>query len=348
MLVRKTVTILFSDVVTSTELGERLDPESLRRVMSRYFDEMRAIVERHGGTVEKFIGDEVMAVFGIPNVHEDDALRAVRAAAEMRDRLGALNEEFENTWGVRLNVRTGVNTGQVVAGDPLAGGTYVTGDPVVLAKRLEQAAAPGQILIGKATYPLVKDAIKVGPLESFPVKGKAQPVAPLSLDEVDVNAPGFARRLDAPLVGRGAELAWLSEGFDEAVRSSTCRLLTVLGPAGIGKSRLAAELCETLGDRAAWLAGRCLPYGDGITFWPLAQIVREAGGIGAIAAALEGSNDADVVIELVQGTIGPSPAVGGSDETFGRSVVSSRRSPRVGRWSSAWRTSTGPSGPSST
>ena len=316
MLVRKTVTILFSDVVTSTELSERLDPESLRRVMSRYFDEMRAIVERHGGTVEKFIGDEIMAVFGIPIVHEDDALRAVRAAAEMRERLSALNDDLEATWGVRLSARTGVNTGEVVAGDPLAGGTYVTGDPVVLAKRLEQAASPGQILIGKATYPLVKDAIKAGPLESFPVKGKAQPVAPLSLDEVDVNAPGLARRLDAPLVGRRAELAWLSEGFDEAVRGSTCRLLTVLGPAGIGKSRLAAELFETLGDRAAWLTGRCLPYGDGITFWPLAQIVREAGGIGAIAGALEGSNDADVVIELVQGTIGPSPAVGGSDETF--------------------------------
>src|SRR4029453_18781434 len=107
-----------------------------------YFDEMRAIVEHHGGTVEKFIGDEVMAVFGIPNVHEDDALRAVRAAAEMRDRLAVLNEEFDRTWGVRLNARTGVNTGQVVAGDPLAGGGYVTGDPVVLAKRLEQAADP--------------------------------------------------------------------------------------------------------------------------------------------------------------------------------------------------------------
>ena len=155
---------------------------------------------------------------------------------------------------------------------------------------------------------------------SFPVKGKAQPVAPLSLDEVDVNAPGFARRLDAPLVGRGAELAWLSEGFDEAVRSSTCRLLTVLGPAGIGKSRLAAELCETLGDRAAWLAGRCLPYGDGITFWPLAQIVREAGGIGAIAAALEGSNDADVVISSCKARSGrPRPWAGATRPTGGPS-----------------------------
>jgi class 3 adenylate cyclase/tetratricopeptide (TPR) repeat protein len=316
MLVRKTVTILFSDVVTSTELAERLDPESMRRVMSRYFDEMRAIVERHGGTVEKFIGDEVMAVFGIPNVHEDDALRAVRAAAEMRDRLAVLNEEFDKTWGVRLNARTGVNTGHVVAGDPSAGGTYVTGDPVVLAKRLEQAAEPGQILIGKATYPLIKDAIKASPLQSFSVKGKAQPVDTHRLDEVDVHAPGIMRRLDAPLVGRSAELAWLREGFDEAVHANSCRLLTVLGPAGIGKSRLAAELCETLGDRATWLTGRCLPYGDGITFWPLAEIVREAGGTAAIVEAIEDNDDADVVVELIQGTIGPSPVAGGSDESF--------------------------------
>ena len=316
MLVRKTVTILFSDIVTSTELAERLDPESMRRVMSRYFDEMRAIVERHGGTVEKFIGDEVMAVFGVPNVHEDDALRAVRAAAEMRDRLAVLNEEFDETWGVRLNARTGVNTGHVVAGDPSAGGTYVTGDPVVLAKRLEQAAEPGQILIGKATYPLIKDAIKASPLQSFSVKGKAQPVDTHRLDEVDVHAPGIMRRLDAPLVGRSAELAWLTEGFDEAVHANSCRLLTVLGPAGIGKSRLAAELCETLGDRATWLTGRCLPYGDGITFWPLAQIVREAGGTAAIVEAIEDSDDADVVVKLIQGTIGPSPVAGGSDESF--------------------------------
>jgi class 3 adenylate cyclase/tetratricopeptide (TPR) repeat protein len=316
MLVRKTVTILFSDVVTSTELGELLDPESMRRVMSRYFDEMRAVVEHHGGTVEKFIGDEVMAVFGIPIVHEDDALRAVRAAAEMRDRLAVLNEELVKNWGVRLNARTGVNTGQVIAGDPLAGGSFVTGDAVVLAKRLEQAAAPGQILIGKATYPLVKDAIKAGPLESFSVKGKSQPVSPLRLDEVDVHAPGLTRRLDAPLVGRRAELAWLREGFDEATRDNSCRQLTVLGPPGIGKTRLAGELRATLGDRAAWLTGRCLPYGDGITFWPLAQIVREAGGIAAISAALDGASDADVVIELINGAIGASPAAGGSDETF--------------------------------
>ena len=137
MLVRKTVTVLFCDVVTSTEQGERFDPESWRRVMSRFFDEMQAVIHRHGGTVEKFIGDEVMAVFGVPAVHEDDAMRAVRAAAEMRDRLDELNGELEATWGIRLQARIGVNTGEVVAGDPATGSTFVTGDAVNLCKRLQ-------------------------------------------------------------------------------------------------------------------------------------------------------------------------------------------------------------------
>src|SRR5829696_8705888 len=206
MLVRKTVTVLFSDVTEFTGLGERLDPESLRRLMSRYFDEMRVVVERHGGTIEKFIGDEILAVFGVPQLHEDDALRAVRAAAEMRAALGPLNDELEQTWGVRLLTRTGVNTGQVVAEDPAGGSSFVTGDAVNLAKRLEQAAGPGEILIGKATYPLVKDAVTAGPLQSFSVKGKSEPVSPLRLDEVEADMPGFARRLDAEMIGREAEL----------------------------------------------------------------------------------------------------------------------------------------------
>ena len=137
---RKTVTVVFSDVTGSTALGEQLDPESLRRVMGRYFDETKAVVERHEGTVEKFIGDAVMAVFGIPLVHEDDALRAVRAASEMRERLGALNEELQRDWGVRIDVRTGVNTGEVVAGDPSGGQRFATGDAVNVAKRFEEAA----------------------------------------------------------------------------------------------------------------------------------------------------------------------------------------------------------------
>src|SRR5439155_7649713 len=145
---RKTVTVLFADVTGSTALGERLDPESLRALMSRYFSEIKGIIERHGGTVEKFIGDAVMAVFGIPVVHEDDALRGVRAAAEIRDRLAELNAELTASRGLAIRFRTGVNTGEVVAGDPATGQTLVTGDTVNTAARLEQGAPPGEILLG--------------------------------------------------------------------------------------------------------------------------------------------------------------------------------------------------------
>ena len=170
--VRKTVTVLFSDVTGSTSLGELLDPESLRNVMSRYFDLARTVVQRHGGTVEKFIGDAVMAVFGVPAAHEDDALRAVRAATEMRENLAALNDELERGSGVRFETRTGVNSGEVVAGDPSSGQSFVSGDAVNVAARLEQAAQPGEVLIGAGTLSLVRDAVRVEELKPLPLKGK--------------------------------------------------------------------------------------------------------------------------------------------------------------------------------
>src|SRR3989440_5519151 len=153
--VRKVVTVLFCDVTGSTALGERIDPESLRRVMARYFETAKAIVERHGGTVEKFIGDAVMAVFGVPAVHEDDALPAVRAADELRAGLGALNDELERSYGTRLELRMGVNTGEVVTGTEER---LATGDAVNVAARLEQAAEPGEVLLGEETHRLVRDA----------------------------------------------------------------------------------------------------------------------------------------------------------------------------------------------
>src|SRR5262249_33434454 len=165
-------------------LGERLDPESLRRVMSRYFEEMKAVLERHGGTVEKFIGDAIMAVFGIPTLHEDDALRAVRAAVEMREALMALNEEVEVEWGVRIAVRTGVNTGEVVAGDAASGQTLVTGDAANVAKRLEQAAGADEILIGRDTYLLVREAAEGDRVEPLSVRGKREPVTAYRLPGV--------------------------------------------------------------------------------------------------------------------------------------------------------------------
>ena len=159
--VRKSVTVVFSDMQGSTGLGESLDSESLREVMSRYFDEMRDVLEEHGGVIEKYIGDAIMAVFGLPLAHEDDALRAVRAAIAMKRVLAPLNDELERRWGVRLANRTGVNTGEVVAGDPTAGQRLVTGDAVNVAARLEQAAPPNEILIGEMTYRLVRDAVEV-------------------------------------------------------------------------------------------------------------------------------------------------------------------------------------------
>jgi predicted ATPase/class 3 adenylate cyclase len=279
---RKVVTVVFSDVTGSTSLGERLDPESMRKVMGRYFGEMRSALERHGGTVEKFIGDAVMAVFGIPRLHEDDALRAVRAVDEFRESLAALNKELERDHGVTIGVRTGVNTGEVVAGDASRGQTLVTGDAVNVAARLEQAAAPGEILIGEDTYRLVRDAVVAEPVEPLVVKGKAEPVPALRLVSVSPGIHGVARRLDSPLVGRQPELALLRQAFDGAVRGRACHLFTVLGPAGAGKSRLVEEFLRQVGSEATVLRGRCLPYGEGITFWPVAEAVREAAGLSAI------------------------------------------------------------------
>src|SRR5918992_2402506 len=183
MQTRKTVTIVFTDVVGSTSLGERLDPEVLRRVMTTYFDRMRGVLERHGGTVEKYIGDAVVAVFGIPELREDDALRAVRAAAEMQEALDELNEELEERHGIRIEVRTGVNTGEILA-EEAGADAPMTSDAANTAARLEQAADPATILLGEATHRLVRDAVRVEPVGPLELKGKAGPQTAWRLLEV--------------------------------------------------------------------------------------------------------------------------------------------------------------------
>jgi class 3 adenylate cyclase/tetratricopeptide (TPR) repeat protein len=275
---RKVVTIVFSDLKGSTAMGEKLDSESLREVMTRYFDSMRAELERHGGVVEKFIGDAIMAVFGLPKLHEDDALRAVRAAADMQRVQAELNDELERQWGVRLTVRTGVNTGEVVAGDPVAGQRLVTGDAVNVAARLEQAAGAQEVLLGDLTYRLVRDYVEVDEVEPLELKGKSEPVPAYRLVGVreDAERP---QRLDAPMVGRDRELEQLSAALTEAVKTRRCRLVTLVGEAGVGKSRLIDEFVRAVGSDVSFLRGRCLAYGDGITFWPLAEAVRQASGI---------------------------------------------------------------------
>ena len=275
--VRKTVTIVFSDLKGSTNLGEALDPESLREVMTRYFDSMRAVLELHGGTIEKYIGDAVMAVFGLPKLHEDDALRAVRAAHGMQSALVELNKELLATYGVELTNRTGVNTGEVVAGDPTTGQRLVTGDAVNTAARLEQAAPANEILIGQLTHELVHGFVNVEPVEPLELKGKAERVAAYRL--VDVSAATERRRDESPLVGRERELAILEETLADAYVTQRCRLVTVVGEPGVGKSRLIHEFLEEHEADAVTLRGRCLAYGDAITFWPVAEAVRMAAEI---------------------------------------------------------------------
>ena len=272
---RKTVTLLFADVVASTDLGARLDPEAVRQVMSRYFDEMAKIVEGHGGTVEKFIGDEVMAVFGVPTVREDDALRAVRAAAAMRNRLRELNAELEERWGSRVEVRIGINTGEVVAGDPSAGHGFVTGDAVNMAKRIEQSAGAGEILLGETTARMVEHAVATTPVGPFSVKGKAEPIRAERLERVDPSSEALPRRLDAPMVGRATEVAALLAAYSRAVETRRPQLATVSGLPGIGKSRLAREVLVRVESEAHVLVGRCVPYGEGITFWPVREILPD-------------------------------------------------------------------------
>jgi class 3 adenylate cyclase len=261
--VRKIVSVVFSDVAGSTALAEQLDPESLRRAMTRYFQVARQVHERHGGVVEKFIGDAVMAVFGIPCVHEDDALRAVRAAVELRDAMAALNQELERELQVTLSVRTGVNTGLVLAGGEDDGQPFVAGDAVNVAARLEQAAGPGEILLGEATYRLVVDAVAVEPVAPFVPRGKLTPVAVYRVLTVARNTTGLARREDTPLVGRTGELAWLDRMLDRVIAGQACQLVALLGDPGVGKSRLVRAFGERARQRATVLYGCCSSYGSG-------------------------------------------------------------------------------------
>jgi len=224
-LQRKTVTVLFCDVTGSTALGESVDPEALHGLLARYFERMKAIVERHGGTVEKFIGDAVMAVFGVPVAHEDDALRAVRAAVEMRDALPELD----------VQARIGVNTGEVVAGTEER---LATGDAVNVAARLEQAAQPGEVLLGAPTLALVRDAVEVEEVEPLTLKGKSEPVAAYRRLRVQ-EAPG--RRHETRFVGRERQRQLVREVWERAHTERRCELVTIVADAGVGKSRLVAE-----------------------------------------------------------------------------------------------------------
>ena len=253
------MSVVFCDVVGSTDLGDSTDPEALRALLARYFDRMRGIVEGHGGSVEKFIGDAVMAVFGVPSVHEDDALRACRAAIEMRDAFADLGIEG----------RLGVSTGEVVTGtvERLA-----TGDALNVAARLQQAAQPGEVLIESSTRLMAGEAVDVDALEPLILKGKREPVAAFRL--IAAREAG-ERSHDLEFVGRERELAVLDEAWSRAMAENRCELVTVVGDAGIGKSRLVAEALRRVHGRV--VRGRCPPYGAGITYWPVVEVVKQLG-----------------------------------------------------------------------
>jgi class 3 adenylate cyclase/tetratricopeptide (TPR) repeat protein len=315
---RRVVTIVFTDVAGSTALGERLDPESLRRVMWRYFDTMQETLERHGGTVEKFIGDAIVAVFGVPAVHEDDALRAVRAAFEMSEALDRVNQDLAREYGVRIATRTGINTGEVIVGDSVTDQKLATGDAVNVAARLEQAAQPGEVVLGQATYRLVGEAAVVEAAPAIEAKGKSAPLAAWRLLGLRPDMPAFARPIATPFVGRNRELDELRRAFDIAVRESSCSLATIAGPPGIGKSRLARELVGLLEEDARVVVGRCVAYGEGITYLPLAEVVHDVAGADpepALARLLANVERGPIAARRIAGAIGAGEEAGSPEET---------------------------------
>lgn len=316
---RRTVTIVFAMPKVHSLTGEAPGPETMRDVMSAYFDGMRGALERHGGTVEKFIGDAVMAVFGLPVRHEDDAVRAIRAAAEMQTALNALNPGFRTSYGLELSNHTGVNSGEVIAGDASTAQRMVTGDAVNTAARLEQTAGSGDVVLGDLTYRLARDQIEVEFMEPLVLKGKAEPVPAYRLVSIHAEKQADAGG-GTPFVGREAEMARLSDALAEAIEAHGARLITVVGDAGVGKSRLIREFATSARAQARLVRGRCLPYGDGITFWPLAEVVREAAGITSedsprvatrridLLLQRSGAPDREAITERVAAAINLSPA----------------------------------------
>jgi class 3 adenylate cyclase/tetratricopeptide (TPR) repeat protein len=322
---RRVVTVLFADLAGSTALGERLDPEDVRQLQGELFDLINTEVERFGGTTEKFAGDAVLAVFGIPQAHEDDAERAVRAALAVRVAFDEFTERVQGRHGADVGLRIGLNTGEVVSGREAAarGELMVSGDAVNVAARLQQLAQPGEILAGQRTQAATSRAVTYAEHEPLEAKGKSEPVAAWAvITASEQEPPRGVAGLRAPLVGRDEELAILSAVAARVDRERTPQVVTLFGPAGVGKSRLLEELVEQLSG-ARVIRGRCLPYGEGITFWPLAEAAKAHAGIldtdsadvalAKLRSAIESvvpEGQAERVIEAAGWTIGLLPAPG--------------------------------------
>lgn len=278
----KVVTAAFCDIVGSTELGQALDPEPWQEAKNRFLDTVRRVVSSYGGQSGALVGDGILLVFGIPIANDDDALRAVRAGLELQSALAPLTETLRRDHGVEFKVRLGITTGRVLVSDAAALEERVTGTAVNLASRLQAHAQPGTILIGEDTYDLVRDAIESDKLEPLSVKGIEEPIQAYRVLAWLPGKPGRIPRLYArTMIGRDQDRNTLRALFDRVDARRTCHLVTVLGQAGVGKTRLAEEFVRDLGDRARALHGQCLQYGDSVTFWPMVQVVREAAGIAA-------------------------------------------------------------------
>src|SRR3990172_2440546 len=271
---RKVITILFADVKGSTAIGERLDPEAVRRVLATFYASAREALEHHGGTVEKFIGDAVMAVFGVPRVHEDDAARGVRAAWALLDVMATMNAELSERYGAELQLRIGVNTGEVVAGGPSTGPPLVARGAADVAGRARRAAEPGTVSLGAETYELARQVAEVEPVEPLSLKGKSEPVPAFRLLGLRTGDEAAAPRA-VSFVGREAELAELDRALEE-VGAGAPRSVAVLGPAGIGKTRLLEELVRRSVGRARAIRCRCTPEGERAALGPLRDLLTSA------------------------------------------------------------------------
>lgn len=281
---RRRVTALFADLVASTAVNEQLDPEVVRSYVSAFFDRIGAEVRQRGGSVEKFSGDAALALFGLHAAHEDDPERAVRAALAIHGGLAEIGSEARERHGLELQARIGIESGEVVVGDPFGGATMATGDPLNLAARLEQRAAPGEIIVGPRVHEATNRAFRYEPAGEWDLAGKRLPVSVWRVME-PIAGIGEARGLEglsAPLTGRDEELSLIIDAARRATTERKSMLFTVLGVPGVGKSRLVREVTERLTlDGWRVLRGRCLPYGDGITYWPVSEMVRELAKIGA-------------------------------------------------------------------
>ncbi|MGZ4200729.1 MAG: adenylate/guanylate cyclase domain-containing protein, partial [Thermoleophilaceae bacterium] len=280
---RRQVTVVFADLSGYTAVAEQMDPEAVKGLVERCLRRLGEEVERHGGRVDKYIGDNVMAIFGAPVAHEDDAERAVRAALGMQAAMTEINDGLDETHGVTFALRVGVNTGEVIAG--AVGREYtVIGDTVNVASRLETASRPGQVTVGERTYRATRHVVDYRPLEPLELKGKAEPVCAYEAIGVLAAQPvgRMLARSEAPLVGRGEELRLLESLYGRVVSEGRPHLVTLVGQAGVGKTRLQREFESGLGRRPTpptIRQGRCLPYGSSIVFWALGEVLRAECGI---------------------------------------------------------------------